>query len=109
RTVEYFPGASQSYPGRRTTMDQFFSDKNGQFHKENLFYPFTSPEDWQIASWLLHSHLSMAAIDGFLSLDLIKQLPLSFQTAKELHLRAELLPSGPRWHSQAICSQHPMK
>ncbi|KAI6000245.1 hypothetical protein EDC04DRAFT_2908859 [Pisolithus marmoratus] len=84
-TVKYFPGASHSYPSGRMFMDQFFSDKNGELHKENLFYPFASQEDWQIASWLLCSHLSMAAIDSFLSLDLIKQLPLSFQTAKELH------------------------
>ncbi|KAI6020926.1 hypothetical protein BKA83DRAFT_4126818 [Pisolithus microcarpus] len=112
RNDKYFPGASQSYPSRRTFMDQFFSDQYGKLHKENLFYLFASQEDWQIALWLLHSHLSMAAIDSFLSLNLlttyiqIKQLPLSFQTARELHHRAELLPSGPHWHSQATCPQH---
>ncbi|KAI5994395.1 hypothetical protein EDD15DRAFT_2165927 [Pisolithus albus] len=107
--VEYFPGASQCYPGGRTFMDNFFSDEHGELREDNLFYPFASQQDWQVASWLLRSRLSMAAIDSFLSLDLIKELPLSFRTARELRLRAELLPSGPRWHSQAIRPQHPTK
>ena len=72
--VEYFPGASQSYPGGRMFMDQFFSDKHGELRKENLFYLFASQEDWQLASWLLCSRLSMAAIDGFLSLDLVSYM-----------------------------------
>ncbi|KAI6019349.1 hypothetical protein PISMIDRAFT_10733 [Pisolithus microcarpus 441] len=79
RNIEYFPGASQSYPGGRTFMDQFFSDQYGKLHKENLFYLFASQEDWQIALWLLHSRLSMAAIDSFLSPNLIKQLHFHFE------------------------------
>ena len=74
--IKYFPGASQSYPGRKTFMDQFFSDKHGELHKDNLFYPFASQEDWQMASWLLRSRLSMAAIDSFLSLDLVSYILL---------------------------------
>ncbi|KAI6027294.1 hypothetical protein PISMIDRAFT_8185 [Pisolithus microcarpus 441] len=107
--VEYFPGTSQCYPGGRTFMDNFFSDEHSELCKDNLFYPFTSQQDWQVASWLLCSRLSMAAIDSFLSLDWIKELPLSFRTARELHLRAELLPSAPHWHSQVIRPQHPTK
>ncbi|KAI6018499.1 hypothetical protein PISMIDRAFT_96863 [Pisolithus microcarpus 441] len=74
RNVECFPGASQSYPGRRTFMDQFFSDQYGELCKENLFYPSASQEDWQIALWLLCSCLSMAVIDGFFSLDLLSYM-----------------------------------
>ena len=74
--VEYFPGASQSYPGGKTFMDQFFADKHGELRKENLFYLFASQEDWQMASWLLHSRLSMAVIDSFLSLDLVSYISL---------------------------------
>jgi hypothetical protein len=69
--VEDFPGASQIYPGGRTFMDEFFSDQY-ELRKENLFYPFASQQDWQVASWLLRSRLSMAAIDSFLSLDLVR-------------------------------------
>ncbi|KAF8417310.1 hypothetical protein L210DRAFT_3428288, partial [Boletus edulis BED1] len=34
---------------------------------------------------------------------------LSFRTAKKLHSRAELLPSGPRWHFQLVPTTHEMK
>ncbi|KAI6043359.1 hypothetical protein EDC04DRAFT_2562888, partial [Pisolithus marmoratus] len=74
--------------------------------------PFTSGADWQLASWLLHSHLSMDAIDEFLSLQLacpdhflfIKELSISFQSAKELCLCAEMLPSSPHWKSHSLPS-----
>ncbi|KAI6033282.1 hypothetical protein EDC04DRAFT_2571794 [Pisolithus marmoratus] len=52
-------------------IDHFFSDEHGKLCKDNLFYPFASQQDWQIVSWLLCSCLSMAAIDSFLSLDLV--------------------------------------
>lgn len=52
-------------------MDDFFANKHGSLHKENLFYPFASWEDWQLGSWLLRSGLSMVAINKFLSLDLV--------------------------------------
>ncbi|KAN0088369.1 hypothetical protein V8E55_005426 [Tylopilus felleus] len=93
--VKEFPGASQAFPHGSTFMDQFFFDKYGELCKENLYYLFTSQQDWQPASWLLHSHLSMAAINSFLSLQLIKQLLISFRTVRDLHCCTELLPSGP--------------
>jgi len=49
-----------------------FQDQYSSFRKENLYYPFASWVDWQLASWLLCSHLSMAAIDSFLSLELVR-------------------------------------
>jgi hypothetical protein len=39
----------------------------------------------------------------------IKQLSLSFQTAKKLCLGAEMLPSGPRWKSHVLHTQVVMK
>ena len=123
--VKYYIGASASYPGGKTFMEQFFSDEHSELHKDNLFYPFASQEEWQIASWLLRSHLSMAAINEFLSLEMvswfvqfsvgsyfqvsivqIKRLPISFRTARELCLCTESLPSGPRWQSQVLHTQH---
>lgn len=69
--VEEFPGAARCFPHGSTFMDQFFSDEYGELRKENLYYPFASQQDWQLASWLLRSRLSMAAIDSFLSLQLV--------------------------------------
>ncbi|KIJ63226.1 hypothetical protein HYDPIDRAFT_66475, partial [Hydnomerulius pinastri MD-312] len=92
-----------------TFMGLFDSDQFAEERKTNLFYPFAGKEDWQIGHYLLASGLSMATIDKLLSLDWIKTLPLSFQTAKELRGRAELLPKGPQWKCQQIEMSHPTK
>lgn len=42
--------------------------------EENLYFPFASQEEWQFASWLLRSCLSMSAIDSLLSLDIVRQI-----------------------------------
>ncbi|KAI6040096.1 hypothetical protein EDC04DRAFT_2602739 [Pisolithus marmoratus] len=74
------PNTPSVYPGGTTFMDQFFDIQYVTLWQQNLYYPFTSGADWQLASWLLHSHLSMSAINEFLSLQLIKELPISFQS-----------------------------
>ncbi|KAG9309545.1 hypothetical protein JVU11DRAFT_10523 [Chiua virens] len=107
--MEYHPNAPQVFPGGKTFMDEFFSDKYGPLRQENLHYPFALQEDWQLRSWLLRSGLSMAAIDKFLSLDLIKTLPVSFRSAKKLHLLSEILPTGPCWKSLSIHPSVPTK
>ncbi|KAG2101102.1 uncharacterized protein F5147DRAFT_655431 [Suillus discolor] len=62
---------------------------------DNLYYPFTSKEEWEVADYLLRLSLSMAAIDEFLKLSMVQRLHLSFKNAKELRSHAEMLPSGP--------------
>ena len=69
--IEYYPGASSTYGQGTTFMSEFFTDKYAHLRHENIFYPFASQEDWQLGSWLLRSGLSMAAIDSFLSLELV--------------------------------------
>ena len=69
--VDAHPSTPSIYPGGTTFMDQFFADQYAGFRRENLYYPFASRVDWQLASWLLRSRLSMAAIDNFLSLELV--------------------------------------
>ena len=39
----------------------------------------------------------------------MKNLALSFRSAKELRTRAEALPSGPRWVCEALTTEHPTK
>ncbi|KIJ08531.1 hypothetical protein PAXINDRAFT_88737 [Paxillus involutus ATCC 200175] len=100
KTVEFFNGASTAYDARGTTfMEAFNADQFTDIrNQENLYYPFVDRRDWEVGSFLLTSSLSMKAIDKFLSLDLIKSLPLSFRSARELRGLAELLPQlGPRW------------
>jgi len=39
----------------------------------------------------------------------VRQMPLSFRTAKELRGRAEILPSGPEWKCRNMTTTHPTK
>ena len=52
-------------------MDEFDRDDHATMREENLYYPWASRQEWELASFLLRSSLSMAAIDQFLSLDLV--------------------------------------
>ncbi|KAG9316144.1 hypothetical protein JVU11DRAFT_3827 [Chiua virens] len=88
--VEYHPNTPQVFPGGKTFMDEFFSDKYGPLRQENLHYPFASWEDWQLGSWLLRSGLSMAVIDKFLWLDLN---PIDQDATSFFLLRKEATPT----------------
>ncbi|KAG1765166.1 hypothetical protein EV702DRAFT_981697 [Suillus placidus] len=85
-------------------------DAYAAHHKENIYYPFASLQDWELGSFLFCSLLSMAAINQFLGLELqVKALSLSFHTAKDLQGRAELLPAVPKWWYRIISMSHPTK
>ncbi|KAG1807617.1 uncharacterized protein BJ212DRAFT_1281805, partial [Suillus subaureus] len=92
-----------------TFLDVFDADEFVEYRKDNLFYPFASKEEWEVADYLLHSSLSMAAIDEFLKLHMIQNLQLSCSNASELHSHAKMLPSRPSWKCQTIPSLHPTK
>jgi len=58
----------------KTFMDLFNEDTYTQERQHNIYYPFASQAEWQLASFLLRSSLSMAALDEFLKLDLVSIL-----------------------------------
>ena len=70
--IDNHPNIPSIYPGGTMFADQFSNDPHATYRTENLYYPFASSIDWQLVSWLLRSHLSMAAIDKFLSLHLVR-------------------------------------
>ncbi|KAG1865025.1 hypothetical protein DFJ58DRAFT_714811 [Suillus subalutaceus] len=107
--IDSYPDCAQTYGKGYTFLDLFNSDNNSKHRAMNPYYPFSSRKDWEVGSWLLRSGLSMGKIDSFLSLEMIKTLPLSFLSARELRSRAEMLPSGPRWMSQIIPTKFPTK
>ncbi|KAG9309728.1 hypothetical protein JVU11DRAFT_10404 [Chiua virens] len=72
-TLKSFQAHPQSYPHGNTSWTSFFLT-NTELRKENLYYLFASQQDWQLASWLLRSRLSIAVIDSFLSLQLVSAL-----------------------------------
>lgn len=75
---DVFPDAAKVFGKGSTFMDRFDDDENASMREDNLFYPFASREDWELASWLSRSSLSMASIDSFLSLELVSYLFLSY-------------------------------
>ncbi|KAG2111210.1 uncharacterized protein F5147DRAFT_771940 [Suillus discolor] len=107
--VEHFRDAAKVYQRSQTFLDRFNMDPYAVHREDNLYYPFASRQDWELGSFLLCSSLSMAAIDEFLGLELVKALPLSFCTAKELCRRSELLPSVLKWQYHVILTTHPTK
>ncbi|KAG1786632.1 uncharacterized protein HD556DRAFT_1248030 [Suillus plorans] len=95
-----YEGAGTCYAWDGVTfLDLFDADEYAEHRKENLFYPFASREEWEVADFLLHSPLSMAAIDQFLGLPMVHVLFTS----------ADMLPKGPNWKCQTIPSLNPTK
>ncbi|KAE9384833.1 hypothetical protein BT96DRAFT_841644, partial [Gymnopus androsaceus JB14] len=86
----------------KTALDLFDEDRFSDQRRHNLFYPWASKVEWELAQYLLKSPLSLADIDEFLKLELVAKMNLSFKTSKELRSRADLLPDVPQWKYQVI-------
>ena len=69
RYREDFTGASEVYGTGESFMGKFDSDVFAEKRKENLYYPFASKVDWEMAAFLLRSRMSMKMIDDFLKLE----------------------------------------
>ncbi|KIM51910.1 hypothetical protein SCLCIDRAFT_33084 [Scleroderma citrinum Foug A] len=109
RFVETYQGCAEMFPRGETFMSQFRNDQYAEQRQQNIYFPWASRQEWAFASWLLHSRLSMAMIDSLLSLEMIKNIPLSFRSAKELRTHAEILPSGPWWLCKTLPTEYPTK
>ena len=68
---ETYPGAAQTFGRAATFMDLFDADPHSNKRRDHPYYPFASRGEWQLASFLLCSDLSMNAIDKFLKLELV--------------------------------------
>jgi hypothetical protein len=69
--AEIYPDASKIFGSGPTFMDNFDNDQFFKERQTHLYYPFASKDEWQMASFLLRSGLSMAAIDQFFKLELV--------------------------------------
>jgi hypothetical protein len=54
-------------------IDNFKADKFAYRHTENLYFPFSSRDEWELDTFLTQTNLSMKVIDGFLSLGLVSR------------------------------------
>lgn len=69
--IEVHPAAGKVLGHGRTFMDDFKADAYAEERTELPYYPFTSRDEWELASFLLRSSLSMKSIDAFLSLNMV--------------------------------------
>ena len=107
--IEFFPGAAQTFTGGSTFLDQFDADEFSSYRSSNIYYPFASRGDWQLGSWLLHSGLSMGAINAFLSLDLVRSYRSDRpQLTIELRSKHYPYPSPPQTSSANELSCYPL-
>ncbi|KAH9027612.1 hypothetical protein EDB85DRAFT_2074745 [Lactarius pseudohatsudake] len=107
--IQEYVGAVREYGRGTTFMQGFDRDPYSQERKKNLYYPFASRGEWEMATFLLRSSLSVSSIDSFLSLELINGLGLSFRNAKRLRGLAEMLPKGPEWRYKPCDISYPTK
>ena len=66
-----FPGAGVTYGRAPTFLDRFNEDQYAPFRTENIYYPFSNSAEWELASFLLSSDLSMRKINELLKLKLV--------------------------------------
>jgi hypothetical protein len=83
--VDEYPGAAETYGPGQTFMDRFDADPYAQHRESNLYYPFASKQDWEIGAFLERSRLSMAAIDEFLSLEMVCSTSFAYFLARHVY------------------------
>ncbi|KAI9458068.1 hypothetical protein HD554DRAFT_1992288, partial [Boletus coccyginus] len=93
----------RTLPGGRNLLQRMDEDGFTEVrNSENIFFPFASKSEWEVADWLSSGSLSQSEIDTYLHLERNMVNPLSFKTAKDLRARIESLPDVPRWQFQEI-------
>ena len=60
-----------TYGQASTFLDRFNEDEYASFRAVNMYYPFSSKAEWELASFLLSSDLSMQKVNEFLKLKLV--------------------------------------
>lgn len=71
RFIEKHPNCSGVAPGGETFTGKFEGATFSKERKDNLYYPFASDEEWELAAFLLQSKLSLADLTTLLSLKLV--------------------------------------
>ncbi|KAF8546295.1 hypothetical protein OG21DRAFT_1427394, partial [Imleria badia] len=99
----YHPTTGTSHPGGINNLELMDQDRYLNIcNMENLYYPFMSSSEWELANWLTSGTLSQKDIDWYLRLPYNLHCPPSFCTASDLHRRVESLPEVPCWHCTEI-------
>jgi hypothetical protein len=73
--IKKHPTSSSRFGRGETFTVQFEKVRFAEMRKEHLYYPLASRDEWKLAAFLLHSRLSMVAMDRFLNLKLVSYNP----------------------------------
>ncbi|KAJ7023961.1 hypothetical protein C8F04DRAFT_1303601 [Mycena alexandri] len=106
---DYYDGAAETLDRGETFKDKFRKDEYAEQRQTNLYYPFASAEEWELAAFITRSNMTLAKTDEFLKLRLVLRMNLSFKTAKDLRSRIESLPKGPAWKATPWKTPYPTK
>ncbi|KAI5982229.1 hypothetical protein EDD15DRAFT_2181328 [Pisolithus albus] len=103
RVRTYHPNQGEYLAGGLNHLQRMDQDEFAHIRDtENVYYPFASKSEWELANWLASGALAQKEIDAYLRLQRTKDFPVSFNTAKDLRTRIESLPEVPHWRFQEI-------
>lgn len=66
---QYHPKMLFRSAGGENLLQRIRRDPYGQYRQDNIYYPFASRGEWQLAQWLINSSLTQAQTDSFLKLE----------------------------------------
>ena len=67
---EYHPRANSTFGRGRNMFERIkFADTYHEFRHRNRYYPFSTKKDWETASWLSRSDLSVEQVNEYLQLN----------------------------------------
>ncbi|KZS87459.1 hypothetical protein SISNIDRAFT_419538 [Sistotremastrum niveocremeum HHB9708] len=96
--VQEFTGAATILRDDGSTFrNRFHSNAEDDERKSNIYFPFKSRKEAELALLFDDLDISAGAIDRILKLEIIRELDLSFKTAKAMKQLFEQLPQGPSW------------
>ena len=70
--IDSYIGAGATFGRGETFMDGFDADAFAELRKSHPFYPFSSQKEWELGCWLYNSGLSLASINSFFALELVR-------------------------------------
>ena len=75
RTRVYHPNTGCSYPGGLNYLQQMDRDEYAHIRDtDNVYYPFASKSEWELARWLSSGALSQKDIDAYLRLQRVSEI-----------------------------------
>ncbi|KAG1723858.1 hypothetical protein EDB19DRAFT_1834448 [Suillus lakei] len=91
KVTDHFLEPPLAFDEGYTFLRLFDADKNSIYRKMNLYYPFSGRREWQLATWILHSSLSMEKINSFLALEMQESYEVELNRCLAVHVGSHKL------------------